>query len=66
MDLDDLFARKPDDPLTQVTRQDLDPLSIDELQERIEILQAEMDRVRAKMSTASQFKEQASSLFKTG
>jgi hypothetical protein len=27
MDLDELFPAKPDDPLTQLTRQDLDPLS---------------------------------------
>jgi uncharacterized small protein (DUF1192 family) len=65
MDLDDLFARKPDDPLTQVTRQDLDPLSISELEERIEILEAEVARVKAKMTSASRFKEAASSLFKT-
>jgi uncharacterized small protein (DUF1192 family) len=65
MDLDELFARKPDDLLTQVTRQDLDPLSIAELEERIQILESELGRVRAKMSSASRFKEAASSLFKT-
>ncbi len=65
MDLDDLFARKPDDPLTLVTRQDLDPLSISELEERIEVLEAEVARVQAKMTSASRFKDVASSLFKT-
>jgi hypothetical protein len=31
MDLDELFPDKPDDPLTLLTKQDLDPLSVDEL-----------------------------------
>jgi uncharacterized small protein (DUF1192 family) len=64
MDLDELFARKPDDPLTLVTRQDLDPLSVEELQERIEILEAELKRVRQKAETAVNFKSSADALFK--
>ena len=36
MDLEDLFPSKPDDPLVALGRQDLDPMSIDELKERIE------------------------------
>ena len=35
MDLDELFPDKPDDPLTLLTRQDLDPLSVEELEARI-------------------------------
>ena len=31
MDLDELFPDKPDDPLTLLTKQDLDPLSVEEL-----------------------------------
>lgn len=65
MDLDDLFARKPTDPLTLITRQDLDPLSVAELEERVEVLEAEVVRVKAKMAAASRFKNHASSLFKT-
>ena len=36
MDLEELFPSKPDDPLVALARQDLDPLSVDELKERIE------------------------------
>lgn len=64
MDLDDLFARKPDDPLTQITRQDLDPLSVEELQERLDILQAEIARVNQKMQVAVNFRATADALFK--
>src|SRR5687768_9899863 len=39
MDLDELFPNKPDDPLILLGRQDLDPLSVDELHARIEALE---------------------------
>src|SRR4051794_19653961 len=64
MDLDELFPNKPEDPLTLVTRQDLDPLSVDELQERIETLQGEIARVRAKMDAAVNHRASAEELFK--
>ena len=44
MDLEELFPNKPDDPLTLLTRQDLDPLSIDELHTRIATLETEIER----------------------
>ena len=31
MDLDELFARRPDDPLVAMLKQDIDPLSVDAL-----------------------------------
>ena len=34
MDLDDLFPSKPGDPLVELAKQDLDPMSIEELKER--------------------------------
>ena len=40
MDLDELFPDKPDDPLALLTKQDLDPLSVDELEARIVTLEA--------------------------
>ena len=46
MDLDELFPSKPDDPLTLLTRQDLDPLSIEELHARIATLESDIARVR--------------------
>jgi uncharacterized small protein (DUF1192 family) len=64
MDLDELFPAKPVDPLTQLTRQDLDPLSVDELEERIEVLQGEIERVRAKIGAAVSHRSAAEELFK--
>ena len=64
MDLDELFPDKPDDPLTLLTKQDLDPLSVDELRARIEILQAEIARVQAKLDNAVSFRASADDLFK--
>src|SRR5205085_3183503 len=52
MDLDELFLDKPDDPLKLLTRQDLDPLSVEELHARIAILEAEIARVRTKLENA--------------
>jgi uncharacterized small protein (DUF1192 family) len=64
MDLDDLFAKRPGDPLIQLTRQDLDPFSVSELEERIEILRAEITRVEQKMNNAVNHKLNADALFK--
>jgi uncharacterized small protein (DUF1192 family) len=64
MDLDDLFAKRPNDPLVQLTRQDLDPLSIAELDERIQILRAEIDRIEQKKQHAVNHKLSAEALFK--
>ena len=64
MDLDELFPNKPDDPLTQLARQDLDPLSVDELHARIAALEAEIERVKAKLQNAVNFRATAESLFK--
>lgn len=64
MDLDDLFPDKPADPLTQLTRQDLDPLSVEELQARIEALEGEIARVKAKIEAAVNHRASADALFK--
>ncbi len=64
MDLDDLFPDKPDDPLTLLTKQDLDPLSVEELQARIEILKGEIARVKAKLDASVSFRASADELFK--
>lgn len=64
MDLDELFPSKPDDPLTQLGKQDLDPISIDELHARIEALKAEIDRVEAHIARASAHRSAAEDLFK--
>jgi uncharacterized small protein (DUF1192 family) len=64
MDLDELFPDKPDDPLTLLTRQDLDPLSVDELNARILILEAEIARVKKKLESSVNFRASADSLFR--
>ena len=64
VDLDDLFPSKPDDPLVALGKQDLDPLSIDELQERIEALKAEIARVQAHMQRVQSHRSAAEELFK--
>jgi len=64
MDLDELFPEKPGDPLVQLTRQDLDPLSVEELQARIEALEGEIARVKAKIEAAVNHRASADALFK--
>jgi uncharacterized small protein (DUF1192 family) len=64
MDLDELFPDKPKDPLVLVGKQDLDPLSVDELYERIALLEAEIERVRAKIAASVNHRATAESLFK--
>src|SRR5690349_5052739 len=64
MDLDDLFPSKPGDPLVELAKQDLDPMSIEELQERVESLKAEIARVEAHMNRAQAHRSAAEDLFK--
>jgi uncharacterized small protein (DUF1192 family) len=64
MDSDDLQPLRRNDALIEVTRQDLDPLSLDELQARIEALQSEITRVQEKIKHAVNQKASAEALFK--
>jgi len=64
MDLDELFPDKPGDPLKLLVKQDLDPLSVDELQARVATLEAEIARVKAKMDASVNFRASAEGLFK--
>lgn len=64
MDLDELFAKTPEDPLVQLCKQDLDPLSVDELETRIEALKGEIARVEAKLRGAVTHRKAADELFK--
>ena len=65
MDLDEIFAGNPGDPLTALCRQDLDPLSVTELEARIAALEAEIDRTRGKMQRAVNHRATAHDLFKS-
>jgi len=64
MEPDDLFAKRPDDPVNQLARQDIDRLSVDELEARIVALQAEIERCRLKIKSAVNHRATAESLFK--
>lgn len=63
MEADDLPRRK-DDPAAQLARQDLDPFSVEELAERIALLEAEIARSRQKMERAVNHRASADALFK--
>ena len=64
MDLDEIFAGTPDDPLTALTRQDLDPLSVTELDARIAALEVEIARTRMKKERAVNHRASADGLFR--
>ena len=63
MDDDDL-PRRRDDILAALIRQPLDPLSVDELGERIDTLEAEIRRVKAHRSAATSHKAVAEAPFR--
>jgi uncharacterized small protein (DUF1192 family) len=66
MDIEDLFPNKPGDPLVELARQDLDPLSIGELDERIAALKEEIARVEAHIARVTAHRSAAEELFKKG
>jgi uncharacterized small protein (DUF1192 family) len=63
---DDDLPRRRDDILAALTRQPLDPLSLDELDERVAVLEGEIARVKAHKAAAAGHKAIAESLFKKG
>ncbi|WP_136162758.1 DUF1192 domain-containing protein [Sphingomonas flavalba] len=64
MDMDDFSPARPPDPLVLATRQDLDPLSVAELHERIAVLEAEIARTRGKLEGAVNHRASADALFR--
>jgi uncharacterized small protein (DUF1192 family) len=64
MDEDDFFTSKPSDPLTLLIRQDLGPMSVDELGERMEILRQEIARVEQHLADTARHRNAADELFK--
>lgn len=64
MEMEDATPR-PGDPMVAVARQDLDPLSVAELDARVEALEAEIMRTKAKRETAVNHRASAHSLFKS-
>ena len=63
MDDDDL-PRRRDDILTALIKQPLDPLSVDELGERIAALEGEIARIKAHRAAATNQKAAAEALFR--
>jgi uncharacterized small protein (DUF1192 family) len=64
MDDDDPLRR--DDVLSQLVRQDIDPLSVAELHARIALLESEIARCNSKISFAVNHKASADALFRKG
>jgi uncharacterized small protein (DUF1192 family) len=64
MDADDNLPRRSDDPVAALARQDLDPLSIAELDARIAALEAEIARIRAHRDKAGAHRTSAEALFR--
>ena len=60
----DAPARR-DDVLTDLIRQDLDPLSVSELEARIAALEGEIARVRGKIEAAVNHRASADTLFRS-
>lgn len=66
MDPDDTMPRRKDDTLALLAREDLDPLSVEELEARIALLELEIARVKAKRDSAGAFRSAADALFRKG
>ncbi|AQR75818.1 DUF1192 domain-containing protein [Sphingomonas sp. LM7] len=64
MDADENLPRRKDDLAGQLARQDLDPLSVDELNERIALLESEIARCKSKIQYAINHRASADALFK--
>lgn len=64
MDAEENLPRRKDDLVDQLGRQDLDPLSVDELEARIQLLEAEIARSRAKIQHAVNHRASADALFR--
>ncbi|MDO7842533.1 DUF1192 domain-containing protein [Sphingomonas immobilis] len=65
MDLDEILAKKPGDPLTELVKQDLERLSVDELHERVAILERELSRTKQNIQRAVNHRASANDIFKT-
>ena len=64
MDEDDFFSTRPVDPLTLVCKQELGPLSLAELDERIGLLKGEIARVEQHLAQSQAHRSAADELFK--
>lgn len=63
MDFDENMPRRKNDLLAELAREDLDPLSVNELNERIQALKDEIKRVEARINFSVSHKASAEALF---
>ena len=64
MDSEEILGARPGDPLALLVKQDLDPLSVAELEARIAALEGEIARCRDRMTRAVHHRASADSLFR--
>lgn len=64
MDMDENLPPRRDDPLASLVRQDIDALSVAELENRIAVLKSEIVRCEGKIAFASKHRSVADALFK--
>jgi uncharacterized small protein (DUF1192 family) len=64
VDLDDILGARPDDPLTALLREDLDRLSVAELDARVKALEGEIARTRKKIEGAVNHRASADAIFR--
>ena len=65
MDADENLPRRKDDLLDALVKQDLDPLSVDELHARVAALQAEIVRTQARLDRTTADRSAAEALFRS-
>lgn len=65
MEADDSLPRRSRDLVAELARQDLDPLSVAELTERIAALEAEIARTRQRIERAVNHRASVDALFKS-
>ena len=63
MDIDDNLPLRRDDPLVNLVKQDIDALSVAELEARIAALRTEITRCEGKVAFASKHRSVADALF---
>lgn len=64
MDIDENLPLRRDDPLGNLVKQDIDSLSVAELETRVAALKSEIARCEGKIAFASKHRSVADALFK--
>jgi uncharacterized small protein (DUF1192 family) len=64
MEIDENLPLRRDDPLNNLVKQDIDSLSVAELEARIAALKSEITRCEGKIAFASKHRSVADALFK--